>query len=193
MVSAQPFPPFGLAFVQYVHLLTSEQQLELEAKTVSSHSPGPVHDAELVVRAIDQPLHFSDGEFTPAAFTDCASVGMSVDRLEHCTEHQAWAGAEARLHTWHINRIAAGKARTERQVLALVVFAVAELRAMRLIVNSKPERALGVFDTAKPENVAHADVVILVAGKPAERSLRHSFYAAAKRDTRFRLASAPTV
>ncbi len=189
MVLSQPLPPFGPAFVQYVQSLTPEQQRELETLRVSPNSPGPVQDAEVVVRAIDQPLHFADGEFTPAAFTDCASVGLSVDRLAHCTLEQAWDGAEARLRIWHSNRAVAGKEQTQRQVIALTAFAVAELRVMRVGLNSNSRQAMGVFDTARANNPAHADVVMLVAGKPAERSLRHSVYAAAKRDIRFKPAS----
>ena len=191
MALALPLPPFGLAFVQYVQSLTPAQQRELEAQNVSPYSPDRVQDPELVVRAIDQPLHFADGEFTPAAFADCASVGLSVDRLAHCTEAQAWNGAEARLRIWRSNRAAAGKEQTQRQVMALAAFVVAELRAMRTCLNSNARQSFGVFDTAKADNVAHADVVLLVAGKPAERSLRHSVYAAAKRDMRFKPASYP--
>jgi|GEM_PF-3610088 hypothetical protein len=186
MVLSPLFPPFGVVFVKYLQSLTPEQQRELEAQSVSLHSPEPVQDAELVVRALDQPLHFVGGEFTPAAFSDCASAGLSVDRLAHCTLEQAWVGAEARLRIWHNKRAADGKEQTQRHVIALTEFAVEELRAMRVGLNSTTRQAIGVFDTAKADNVAHADVILQVAGKPAERSLRLSFYTAAKRSIRFR-------
>ena len=93
------------------------------------------------------------------------------------------------MRTWHSNRAEAGKEQTPRQVIAMAAFAVVELRALRVGLNAEIRQAMGVFDTAKANNVAHADVVMLVAGKPAERSLRRSVYEAAKRDIRFRPAS----
>lgn len=150
-------------------------QVTWETETCSDHSPGPVQDDECLVRAFDQPTHYRDGEILPSAFTDVAVRGLSCNRLNYTTIDAALARSRERVVLANARR---GSNAAERETVAYATLSVAYLRG--LLCGAPPRRGLAVYDTGMQDDPSHADVCLLVAGKQAERSLRHSLFIATK-------------
>ena len=143
------------------------ESLLWESMTASDHSPGPIKQSEVLYRQVVQPLHVDQEKNTlrPVAFSDVANKGLSVDRLNYRSVESI---------------LDAGKKRVEAQVAANStldgrrLYGLAELRVddIRSILDAAGQRAFAVFDTARCDNVSHADVCQLVDGKQAGRSAR---------------------
>jgi len=84
-----------------------------ESESVSTHSPGPIDNSELVARLIYSPFHIdvTTGEVTEAAFSDAKDKGLSVQRMAHATN--------ARIRTIGEDKLARDRAqgKTDREFL----------------------------------------------------------------------------
>ncbi len=175
-----PFGKLGLAFVQAIQSLPSQDaKVAWEARTVSSHSPGPVMDDEILVRCCDQPLHLNDaGELKPTAFSDAEVAGLSVNREAYVSsDAELWAVADSRIAHAQPRRASETKAFRPRQAMALVKWTAATVRQG---CGPGGARHCGVYDTGKAEDVSHADIVALQADKQAARDARAWLYQQAK-------------
>lgn len=150
-------------------------EFECEHCTVSDHSPGSVADDENVRRLVFSPLHLNtDGSFTPAAFQDAANKGASVDRVAFCSD--------AETHSRGIAKAECKRASGNDSVryVGFATASVAHVRAIRVATQAGSERrAFGVYDSAIPENIAHADLCQASGfDKAARRSIRESLWRA---------------
>lgn len=180
----------GAALATSIKALPIDQQLAWEKVSVSDHSPGPIGDPEELVRTLDQPIHFQNGEFTPTAFGDAEVRGLSVNRTSHISIDDA-----LRLATERVRRVNQRKAEDspgqtsnhaaeKRRMVAYTVFKTLDLRR---VPNRGPgpgpdmeRRAFGVYDTAKEHDFSHGDVFFLLTEKRAWRSVRSTLYQLAK-------------
>lgn len=143
-----------------------------EAESVSPYSPGPVSQAETLARLIYSPHHIDreTGEVTEAAFSDVKDKGLSVQREAHAVPAEIWAIGERKL----ADDVAKGK--VDRKFLGIVV---AQVQAIRMVTYDGGARALCVYDSALPDQQAHADVCQTVAPpsamKRARKKLRDLF------------------
>lgn len=120
-----------------------------EPLSFSLLSPGPVQNEELLARFIYEPTHFSGNLFQyEAVFFDLLKRGLSVTRESSSADIHAVGNshANARIYRGFI-RCQAGQLRESL------------LEGSRVFV---------IFDTAMPENIAHADVFCLL-----DRTRRH--------------------
>lgn len=147
--------------------------LEWEQQSASPHSPGVIEGQELLCRHLLNPVHIEPGtgNLKPTAFDDVSSIGLSVNRLQHRSLDQVLASAQARVDAINQNPPATGL----RTLVGYAVLPVQDLRSL-LTDPPEPKRATGVYDTAKPDDVSHADVCQIVPGKATKRSLRSKLY-----------------
>lgn len=134
-----------------------ETALAWEQQSASEHSPGIVKNPERVRHTFSAPQINGD-QATPAAFSSVASMGMSADRCDHATADET----RARLshHVGHAE------------------YGAEELRAMRDAQNMGDKQLVGVYDTALPNNVAHADVfqICRKSGKYPEFTIKELLF-----------------
>lgn len=137
-----------------------------EALTASLHSPGVVASDEQVLRLSFQPLHIDpeSRSLKPSAVSDAKDKGFSVDRLGHTTKEASIELGRKRA----LDAIEQG--RTPRELQAVSILSVALVRSIQI----DESRAFGVYDTAREDNRAHADICLLVPGKQQWRSARFS-------------------
>jgi hypothetical protein len=132
-------------------------------------SPGWVSSIETVARMIFTP-HWNaiDSKPTPNAVEDVANKGLSVDRLTHVSlqyVHEQALLAEEKARD--------RPAEKPRRLEAVMWLRVERVRSVRV----GEQQVFGVFDTALPENKAHADVcTMVIANKQVQRSARESLY-----------------
>lgn len=170
--------PFGLEGKALVVALqgfsSDDERAAWERRSVSCHSPGPVHDDETVVRVLDQPLHVgSDHMLKPSAFTDLESLGMSVQRLAHCTLSEVLEHNRTRTTAHRDRRAAEGMLDDGRQPVAMLKLMVRDLRELHTLHDKLPRRAVGVYDSAREGpavEAAHADVAAFGKGAAARRA-----------------------
>jgi hypothetical protein len=175
-----PFGKHGPAFVQALQSLPSQdEKVAWEAKTVSSYSPGPVTDDEVLVRCCDQPLHLDvAGVLKPAAFSDVEDIGLSVNRAALVSSDAVlWAAADRRIENAQARRALDGKALQPRKAMALVKWTAATVRQG---CSSDGARLCGAYDTGKADDLSHADIVALRADKQAARAARELLFQQAK-------------
>lgn len=164
------------------------RQLALEKVSVSDHSPGPIGDSEKLLRALDQPIHFQNGEFAPTAFGDAEVRGLSVNRTLHISIDDA-----LRLAAERVKRVNQRKAEDrsnrrsqhaseERRTVAYTIFKTRDLRHLHGPEPDSERRAFGVYDTATKDDFSHGDVFFLLTGKQAWRSVRSKLYELAKQE-----------
>lgn len=154
------------------YLLQTESeatQIDWELSSASKHSPGPVEDAEDLIRYWISPFHFNTatGQLKPTAFEDASDKGLSVNRSKFTTPEAVQAMAVDRVDEWNKNN----PTREQRTLLGYSTFTAGEVRSV-MTDGSPPRRALGVFDTAKPDDASHADVCQLVKSNQGGRSAR---------------------
>lgn len=117
---------------------------KLSASVHSSH--GTVRDIERLRRSLRARYDFLDGRLHLSAFVDLGTVGLSCDRARYrdvASSHQAANGRPATSPGY-------------------IEMDVKDLRALEFEHprgSGKRYRAVGVYDTATSENVAHADVI----------------------------------
>jgi len=170
--------PFGLIGTRLVQALMGLPRDELraawESRTISPHSPGPVRNEECVVHVLDQPVHVDeDRQLKPAAFTAVVSLGLSVQRLAHCTEDEVVQHAQQRNLDARQRQRDQGKPDDGRYPVALLTLKVAELRTA-MTLEPEPRRVMGVYDSGLRGGAAdgaHADVVAF-KGEAVQRRAR---------------------
>lgn len=150
-------------------LQVESSALAWEALTASPYSPGPVEDAEQVIRLVYHPIHvdLSTGDLKPSVVDEASSWGCSVQREHFCSRRDAW----------HMGARVA-RAKTEenpakpRAVYAIALLSVAAVRGLQV----SKKRGAAVYDTALPSNIAHADVCVVSPGRQERRSIRAQLY-----------------
>jgi hypothetical protein len=135
--------------------LNPEAAIALELESVSSHSPRVVSSEEMVARQVYSPIHVDDDgvKITAAAFTDVGNKGLSVDRLSFVSLDDVSKAGNNKAETDRI----AGK---DREYLGVSIAKVGDIRSIVDAHDSK--RVYGVFDSALPHAVHHADVCCIV-------------------------------
>ena len=149
-------------------LVKTGKALELEHLSASEHSPGPVEDAEFVLRLVVNPIHVNpaDGSLKPSLMSDVKSRGGSVQRLAHVSREAVIETGRA--HAEEKNASASDHAQA-RSVYGTVKLPVQRIREVIVTNNG---RAFGVFDTAKKTDPSHADVFLIVPEGQGARSAR---------------------
>jgi hypothetical protein len=137
-----------------------------ETQTANQFSPGTIDNEEFLLRALDNPTHWdrNTNQFTPNAFLDAGSFGLSVNRIEFATIEELINSAEQR-----INQKNSQQLHSKRVFIGFAKYKCGEIRDALSITN---KRLLAVFDTANPKNVSHADVFFLVKDEILKRRAR---------------------
>jgi len=148
-------------------LQKSGNGIEWESLSASIHSPGPVQDAEEVLRVVINPIHVDNvGGLSPALFSDVKGQGGSVQRLNFIEREVAIDMGKAHALKKNSERPEA----PARRVLGTVRLPVDKVRK---VLVATAQRAFGVHDTAKATDQSHADIFQLIPEKGQEaRSAR---------------------
>lgn len=145
-----------------------------ELLSASDHSPGPVRNDEVLYRQILHPIHvdLESRTLKPTAFDDAADKGMSVERIAYKSLDDIRQSGRDR----------AAAQRIQPKYADRRLYAIAELHSVeiRSIFVEGNRRGLAVYDTAKSENKAHADICQIVKGKQIGRSIRSQLINAVK-------------
>ena len=152
------------------------EQLAWEVETASEHSPAVVGRGEVLCRHVENPTHFDalNGTIKPNFFDDASSKGASVNRLSHTTIAAVQRCAQAKVDATNKSPPLTGL----RKLIGYTTITAAEVRAV--FTPTPSLRALGVYDTAKPDDPSHADICQLVSGKKQGKSVRAQLYQIAK-------------
>lgn len=140
---------------------------DCERSSVSSSSPGPVEDDELLTRLIIHPIHYDKGTVSPLAFQDATTIDLSVFREALATD------VEIQLSIDEIRALGETKVPPQERLVALVMQAsAAEIRAAKF--NGDGSWMCRVYDTAVPKKPAHASVFTPPAARKgsAQRQVR---------------------
>lgn len=151
-------------------------QISWEAQSASEYSPGPVDDKEEVCRQVLNPTHFDpvNGTIRPTFFDDASDKGASVNRLNYKQVEVLRREAQCRVDKVNENPPSTGV----RELIGYATVMVEDVR--KIFADNPPRRALGVFDTAKPDDESHADICQLVSGKRLGKSVRAQLFQIAK-------------
>lgn len=143
--------------------------LDWEKMSASRYSPGPIQDAESVIRLVINPIHVDlvDGSIRPSLLSDIKDKGGSINRLAHTTREAAISAGEA----WQQQKnAAAAPTSPPRSVYGTITLSVEKVRG---ILTGSGQRAFAVFDTAKIDDPSHGDVFLVQRGTTQEfRSAR---------------------
>jgi len=158
-------------------LIQEPDRIAWESVPASEYSPEPVGNDEVLCRQLVQPIHFQDdGSIDPAAFDDVMNKGLSTDRLKYrdLAESQIEGIARAERHNTEFPM------KPRRELVAFAQFNAGDIRDVTPM-NSN-HRALAVYDTALPDNPAHADICFIAEKtKENKRSIRSKLCDVAKR------------
>lgn len=147
--------------------LAHETVLPWEQLSASEQSPSPVQNDELLYRQMLDPVHWNSQkhEFTPGAFTDVDTIGMSVNRIEFTTLKDLANQALERV----VKHKQTYPERPPRTFLGFAVLRCLEIREKTLQTeHGELLRLFGVFDTASLEDKSHADICRL-SGKELDK------------------------
>lgn len=152
------------------------KQLAWEEETASEHSPAVVGHAEVLCRHVENPTHFDElsGTIRPNFFDDASGKGASVNRLSHITIEAVQRFAQAKVDAINQTPPKTGP----RKLIGYTTVTAGEVRSV--FIPTVLRRALGVYDTAKPDDPSHADICQLVKGKQEGKSVRAQLYQIAK-------------
>ena len=159
-----------------LQLISPPEQLAWEEETASKYSPTVVGHAEVLCRHVENPTHFDElsGTIRPNFFDDASSKGASVNRLSHTTIEAVQQFAQAKVDATNQSPPNTGL----RQLIGYTTITAEEVRSV--FIPTGLRRALGVYDTAKPDDPSHADICQLVKGKQEGKSVRAQLYQIAK-------------
>lgn len=147
--------------------------IDWESLQASEHSPGPVQNEEHVARLVVNPIHIdpSDGSLKPSLMSDVKDKGGSVQRLAHLDERKMVEEAAQRMR----ERNMTSDANRHRSVHGTVTLSVEEIRR---ITTHNGYRAFGVYDTARADDQAHADILMLTMNTKSQeaRSARQQLF-----------------
>ena len=147
------------------HYRTSFPDCQCEGTSVSQHSPGPVSNEEVLVRAIFRPGHVdARGHVTPMYFQDIikeyALRGMSLNRKDRVTEAK-------------LRGLLRDHSSNTHNFMRFIAAKCGDLRRLR---SDGGVRAFCVYDTATAEDCSHADVCQSMEPDPdVTRGSRRSF------------------
>ena len=163
-------------------------QLAWESECASIHSSSVVQNQESLARQVVDPTHFDQitNTIKPTFFDDAASIGASCHRLLYTTEDQICQMTESRVTQANLNPPKTG-------VRTAIGYAVIDVEEIRLIkTDGDPgRRGAAVFDTARADDVSHADICQLVSGRQEGKSVRAQLWMLSKdRLVRFDFSSA---
>jgi hypothetical protein len=147
--------------------LAHETILPWELQSASEQSPSSIQNDELLYRQMLDPVHWNSQkhEFTPGAFTDVDSIGMSVNRIKFTTLEDLACRALERV----VKHKQIYPERPPRTFLGFTVLRCFEIREQMLQTeNGELLRLFGVFDTASLEDKSHADICRL-SGKESDK------------------------
>lgn len=164
-------------YCKLLQAIPEAQQIQWENESASLHSPGIVANGEELARRVEDPTHFDalTGTIRPSFFDDASNKGASCFRLLHTTVAELEKGARAHVETVNKNPPNTGL----RSAIGYATLSADEVR--QIFPMTEPgRRGAGVFDTGKADDVSHADICQLVAGKQAGRSVRAQLYKIAK-------------
>lgn len=152
---------------------TEEELAAWEKQSASQFSPGPVADAETVYHQILDPTNLTETRdgLSPKSFDTATGIGLSVNRLAHATLDQIkeLGNTRARNH----NEAHPNNPQT-RSLWGLVPIEVSLVRSMISKVTNT--RGLYVFDTAKQDDISHADISQLTKDQRGIRAVRLELY-----------------
>ena len=156
--------------------LDTAKQIAWEAESASVHSPGPANLKEVLSRHVLNPHHFDPVSETirPNFFDDASNKGASVNRLAHISVEALRQNAQFRVDEVNLSPPASGA----RSLIGYTTISVEEVRS--IFTDTPPRRALGVYDTAKNDDVSHADICQLISGKQFGKSVRAQLFQIAK-------------
>lgn len=137
---------------------------ECEATKVSSFSPCPVDNNELLTRLIIHPIHYDEQkqQVSPMAFQEATTMDLSVFRELRATDAEVQHSIDQVKIT--------GKARTkpqERFVFLVMQALTSDIR--NLAFEDLPMPMCRVYDTAIPTNRAHASVFTPICARKGSR------------------------
>lgn len=162
--------------LELLRAMPEEKCLAWEFEVASAYSPRPVSDEEILIRQIISPIHYDPDTNTlkSAAFTDASTHGLSVNRSGLTTAQEIYLAGEKRVQ--HHNDENDGNSKKVRIFLGVVQFRCGEIRKINAFSDedSPPVRAFAVYDTAKKDDVSHADVCTLLSKEVHKRSVRLS-------------------
>jgi hypothetical protein len=139
----------------------SSPECGCEAERVSRHSPGPVLDDEVLSRLIFSPIHYDAAthRIKEAAFEDGSNKGMSVYRHRQTTLAELQQRGERKVEKDRLTR-------PDRQLAGRIEVQAGRARQIR----STPSGArYCIYDTAQPDDCAHADLCETYAPTKVER------------------------
>lgn len=164
-----------------LQVLPEAKQVSWELEPASAHSPGVVANDEQLCRQVLDPTHFDSvsGTIKPTFFDDASDKGASCHRLGFASPDSVRAMTVARAEAMNVNPPATGP----RTAIGYTTFGAEEVRSIRtapLTPAQEGRRGAAVYDTALPEDVSHADVCQLVAGRQEGKSVRAQLWKLAK-------------
>lgn len=132
-----------------------------EVESVSPFSPGPVADDKILSRLIFSPIHYDPVTqcIKEAAFEDGSNKGMSVYRQPHTTLAELQERGERKVEKDRITR-------PDRQLLGRIETRAGQARQIRSLLSGA---RYCIYDTAKVDDPAHADLCETAAPTKLER------------------------
>ena len=115
-----------------------------------------VEAGEYLYRQMIDPIHWNNisNEFTPGAFQDVHTHGLSVNRFKHTNLEALVANAEHRIAQSNQQN----PSNEKRKLLGFIKFNCGELRNVKLDFEEGRLRVFIVIDTALENDPSHADV-----------------------------------
>jgi len=164
-------------------------QVACELESASVHSPSPVQNIEVLVRQVVDPTHFDHvtGTIKPTFFDDAANIGASCHRVQYTTETQIRQMTERRVALANQNPPKTGL----RSAIGYASVSAIDVRSITTAGNPS-RRGAAIYDTAKSDDISHADICQLVSGRQEGRSVRAQLWELAK-DRLVIFSSLPTI
>lgn len=160
-----------------LQLVDAEKQILWETECASEYSPGTVASDEVLCRQVLDPTHYDkvNGTIAPTFFDDASNKGASCHRLLHTTPEKIEELTLIRVAEQNINPPNTGP----RVAIGYAQINASEVRSV--FSSTEPIRRLAaVYDTAKSDDISHADICQLISGKHEGRSVRAQLYKMAK-------------
>ena len=114
---------------------------------MSRHSPGPVENDEQIARFVFSPVHVTRNGALKPSLTHADHKGCSVQRVSIASDEELSTFVKSFLE---INSQCAW--------LGVVTASCNEIRRMSVPNENRIDRAACVYDTAEPNNAAHAEI-----------------------------------
>lgn len=151
--------------------------LKWETESASKHSPSPVGNDETLARQVVDPTHFDHvtGTIKPTFFDDASSIGASCHRTKYISDQAIFERTNSRVAISNQNPPKSGL----KKAIGYAILTVSEIRSISTF--SEPvRRGAAVYDTAKEDDISHADVCQLVPGRQDGKSVRAQLFMLAR-------------